>query len=330
MIDRLRAARFLSFALALGSLHCSGETFVSADPEGSGGNESGGSNAKLPPSSTAGGTAVPPNPGGTIGGSSQMVEPGDVTPQPGGGTGGGTGTEPDPGVEPNTLDLTDCGPNAFGTGIVPTLYSTLDSSPAITEPMIGQLGFVGNAEGDYHGDHCGLAINIDQNGDYIKYHYQDNDVRHYSPVVGSMDFWYRPSYAHTDGLNHHLFGTASWATLGGFRMRKAAANNANAFQVIVASSTLETMDLSVPADQYSFEAGQWVRITLVWYLSPDMPQRFVRLFMDGTQVGEVVPDNDFFMEADEGGYFVLGVWDFADPEHAAGFLDDFKVFPRGP
>jgi hypothetical protein len=328
MTDRMAAARWVSFVLALSSLNCSGEQFVNAEPEGSGGSESGGSSSKLPPASTGGGKTILPDPGGSAGG--QMVEPGDVTPQPSGGTGGGMGMEPDPGEEPVTIPLIDCGPNAFGTGIVPTLYSTLDSAVAITEPMIGELGFVGNDEGDYHGDHCGLGINVDQSYDYVKFHHQDNGVQHYSPVVGSMDFWYMPSYEHTDGLNHHLFGAASWATVGGFRMRKAAENNGNAFQVIVASSALETMELSVPADQYSLSPGEWTRITLVWYLGADMPERFVRLFMDGTLVGEIEAPNSFFMESDEGGYFTLGVWDFGDPEHAAGILDDFKVFARGP
>jgi len=334
MTDRMRTARCVGFVLALGSLNCGGEQFVSAEPEGNGGSESGGSSSKLPPVATGGGTAVVPTPGGSTGGSGQMVEPGDVTPQPSGGTasgtGGGMGTEPDPGMDPMTIDLIECGPNAFGTGIVPTLYSTLDNAVAITAPMIGELGFVGNDEGDYHGAGCGLGININQNYDYIKYHYRDNDVVHFSPVVGSMDFWYMPSYEHTDGLNHHLFGTANWATSGGFRMRKAAANNGNAFQVIVASSTLATMEVSVLADRYSLSPGEWTRITLIWYLGADMPERFVRLFMDGTLVGEIEPPNTFFMESDEGGFFTLGVWSLGDPEHAAGLLDDFKVFARGP
>ncbi len=338
MTDRMAAARWLSFVLALSSLNCSGEQFTSAEPEGSGGSESGGSSGKLPPSAVGGGTAVLPGPGGSTGGSA-MVEPGDVTPQPSGGTGSGTGggmgqsgsgTEPDPGMDPITIDLVDCGPNAFGTGIVPTLYSTLDNGIAITEPMIGELGFVGNDDGDYHGAGCGLGININQSYDFVKYHYRDNDVVHYSPVVGSMDFWYMPSYEHTDGLNHHLFGTANWATAGGFRMRKAAENNGDAFQVIVASSTLQTMELSVPADRYSLSPGEWTRITLIWYLGAEMPERFVRLFMDGTLVGEIEPPNTFLMESDEGGFFTLGVWTLGDPEHASGLLDDFKVFARGP
>jgi hypothetical protein len=329
MTDRMRAARCLSFVLALGSLNCGGEQFVGAGPEGSGGSENGGSAGKLPPSSVGGGTPVGPGPGAT-GGSAQMVEPGDVISQPSAGTGGGMGTEPDPGMDPITIDLVDCGPNAFGVGILPTLYSTLDDAVAITEPMIGELGFVSNDEGDYHGDHCGLGINVDQSYDYVKFHHQDNGVQHYSPVVGSMDFWYMPAYEHTDGLNHHLFGAANWATAGGFRMRKAAQNNDNAFQVIVASSTLSTIELSVPADQYSLSPGEWTRITLIWYLGPDMPERFVRLFMDGTLVDEIEAPNSFVMESDEGGYFTLGVWSFGDPEHAAGILDDFKVFARGP
>lgn len=211
-------------ALVLGllTLHCGGAQFTTAT-DGQGGSGSSGGTKNNAPVAAAGddagddqldpsGGSSPNNGGGADGGG---------TPDPSG-TGGDSGvvsnagqsgsstTGPDPVVdEPIKLDLTACGADAFGTGIMPTLYSTLDSAPAITEPAIGVLGFVGNEEGDYHGDRCGTAINIDESDDYVKYHYQDEGTRHFNPMVGAMDFWYRPSYAHTDGLNHHLFGTAN-------------------------------------------------------------------------------------------------------------------------
>ena len=336
MIQATCSTRWLLVALTLATANCGGGQFMSADSDGSGGGEGPGDNGKITPGVTAGSGAVQVDPGGT-GGTTQTIEPGDVPlPDENGGEpgvigSGEAGAGSDPVAGPETLDLIECGPNAFGTGIVPTLYSTLDSAVAITEPQIGELGFVGNAEGDYHGDHCGgLSINIDQTGDYIKYHYQDNDVRHYSPLTGALDFWYRPSYAHTDDLNHRLFSTANFATLGGFRMRKAALDNGNAFQVTVASSTLATMEINVPADQYSFSPGQWLRVTLIWYLASDQERRYVRLFLDGALAGEVEPSADFFMESDEGGFFVFGAWDFGDAQHAAGLLDELKVFARGP
>lgn len=331
MFDSTRCTGALGLVLLLAA--CGGGAFTAAD-DGAGASGSGasaGSSGKLPPGATGGGMGIddPPSSGGI--GSVDPGEPGENGGEPGmvGGGEGGSGSG-DPGVVTPSLDLTECGADAFGTGIMPTLYSTLDSAVAITEPAIGELGFVGNAEGDYHGDRCGTGINVDQAGDYVKYHYQDNGVVHYSTLVGAMDFWYLPSFSHTDGLNHHLFSSANWATAGGFRLRKAAADNDNAFQVIVASSSLEPMELSVAADDYELSPNQWARITLIWYLAPDLEERYVRLYIDGQQVGEVVPDNTFVMNPDLGGYFVFGVWDFGDPEHAAGILDDLKIFGRGP
>lgn len=338
MFDSRRCLGALGFVLALTA--CGGGAFTSAD-EGAGATGNGGragSSGKLPPGATGGGIGIdePPSSGGT--GSidpGDVIEPGDTGGAPGmvgGGQSGAGVVEPEPEPEPMPieLDLTECGADAFGTGIEPTLYSTLDDAEAITEPAIGELGFVSNAEEDYHGGQCGTGINIDQPGDYVKYHYQDNGVVHYSTLVGAMDFWYLPSYSHTDGLNHHLFSSANWATAGGFRIRKAAANNENAFQVIVASTSLEPMEISVPADAYELVPNQWARITLVWYLATELEQRYVRLYLDGKLAGELVPENTFVMNPDLGGYFVFGVWDFGDPEHAAGILDDLKVFGRGP
>lgn len=327
------------WALVLGlfNLHCGGDQFTSAPagqgagnaggtshgpPRASAGDDSGGDQSSLPegggPGSRGeGGDGATPR--GNAGDSGVVSSAGQ----------GGAGTDPIV-VKPVTLDLTACGANAFGTGIMPTLYSTLDNALAITEPAIGVLGFVGNADGDYHGDHCGTGINIDQSNDYVKYHYQDDGVRHFNPMVGAMDFWYRPGYAHTDGLNHHLFGTANWQTAGGFRLRKAASNVENVFQLMVASSTFQVLEINVPATAYAFSPGVWTRVSLVWYLSPDFEDRYVRLFLDGTQVGEVVVPVTFQMAPDANGYFLLGAWEFNDPGHAAGWLDDFKVFARGP
>lgn len=338
------------WALVLGlfTLHCGGEQF-SAAPAGQGsggaggagsgptlasaGDDSGDDQQNVPQGGSPGGAGanngIDPDPSGQAGDSGSESNGGESNGGESNAGQGGSGTDPVVN-EPRTLDLTACGADAFGVGIMPTLYSTLDSAAAITGPAIGELGFVGNAEGDYHGDHCGTAINIDQPSDYIKYHYQDNDVRHFTPLVGAMDFWYRPGYVHTDGLNHHLFGTANWQTAGGFRMRKAASDLQNAFQVMIASSTLQVLEIKVPATEYAFSPGVWTRISLIWYLSPDFEERYVRLFLNGTQVGEVDVPVTFQMAPDPNGFFVLGVWDFNDPGHAAGWLDDFKVFGRGP
>jgi hypothetical protein len=323
----------LLLLLAGASIRCGGAAFTAADDSSSSGGSGGGNGsagtATRPVAGTGSDEPDEPGQGGT-----SSVEPGAMAGQAGiepddpGVIGSGGGGE-DPTV--TELDLAKCGADAFGTGIMPTLYSTLDSAVAVTEPAIGELGFVGNAEGDYHGGPCGLAINIDQTGDYIKYHYQDNDVRHFDPRVGGMDFWYMPSFSHTDGLNHDLFGTANWATVGGMRLRKASAENLNAFQVILRGAVLEqVVQINVPASEYELNAGEWTRITLIWYLAADLPERYARLFLNAQLVGEVVPPNTFQMAPDPDGFFVLGVWDFGDAQHASGLLDDFKVFSRGP
>lgn len=329
-----------ALVLGLFTVHCGGEQFTSA-PEGQGATSPGGSSYQPPLGSAgddSGDDQQNPSRGGQPG-SAGADDSGGDTPDPVADAGdsgvvssaGQGGSAPDPVVdEPIELDLTACGADAFGTGIMPTLYSTLNNAAEITDPAIGVLGFVGNAEGDYHGDHCGTAINIDQASDYVKFHYQDENVRHFNPLVGAMDFWYRPSYAHTDGLNHHLFGTANWQTAGGFRIRKAASDLENAFQVMVASSTFQVLEIKVPANQYAFSPGVWSRISLVWYLSPDFEQRYVRLFLNGKEAGAVDVPVTFQMAPDPNGFFVLGVWDFNDPGHASGWLDDFKVFGRGP
>jgi len=336
---QMHGARWALLALlSTGAIHCGGAGFTAAeDNSETGGSGGKGSKPLAPAGATSDGDDDDDDTAGPARGGSMAVEPtptdmmsegGAAPDEPDGSAGAGGTVGEEPGV---VLDLTDCGADAFGIGIMPTLYSTLDSAPAITSPEIGELGFVGNAENDYHGDHCGSGINIDDGADYIKYHYQDNQVRHFDPLLGAMDFWYRPSYSHTDGLNHHLFSTVNWETVGGIRMRKAAADNLNAFQVILRGAALEqVIQIEVPANEYALTPTRWSRITLIWYLAPNLPEKYVRLFIDGRLVGELSPPSSFQMAPDPNGIFLLGAWDFGDAQNAAGLLDDFKVFPRGP
>lgn len=331
---RMRAARWALLAMpSAGAIACGGAGFTATHDDQS---EAPGNGGGQKPLGSAGGDGGDSAAGSAQGGSvateptptDVMGEGGALPDGPRGSAGDGGIVGEEPGV---VLDLTDCGADAFGTGIMPTLYSTLDSSLAITSPQIGELGFVSNGENDYHGDHCGTGISIDDGADYIKYHYQDNQVRHFDPLVGAMDFWYRPSYPHTDGLDHHLFSTVNWETVGGIRIRKAAADNFNAFQVILRGAALEQLiQVEVPADEYTLTPARWTRITLIWHLAPTLPEKYVRVFIDGQLVGQVLPPNSFQMAPDPNGIFLLGAWDFGDAQNAAGWLDDFKVFPRGP
>lgn len=305
-----------SMLLACASLGCGGAEFTGGEAAGAAGGpalSTGGTHSGDPPATTAGGTSSAPGAAGSGG--------------TGAATGGSSGGHDEPRI---MLDLTDCGADAFGTDIRPTLYSTLDSAPAITEPAIGELGFVGNAENDYRGGRCGSGTNIDQPSDYIKYHYQDNEVRHFDPLIGTMDFWYQPSFTHTDGLEHHLFGTANFELVGGMRMSKTSSDEGNALLATFRGPQVGDLEIRVPASGYQLTAGEWTRITLVWYLAADLPQRYTRLFIDGALAGEALPAVAFQMASDPSGYFVLGVWALDDSRHAAGVFDELKVFSRGP
>lgn len=308
--------------LALAALRCGGPTFTGDEDRGGTGAAAGGPSR---PNAGSGGEGEPqPGGGGSDGGpsGSDGGAGGDTFPSAGS---GGAGGMPRP-----RLDLSECGADAFGTGIAPTLYSTLDSAEAIIEPAIGELGFVGNQEGDYHGGRCAAAVNIDQQGDYIKYHYQDNEERHFDVMLGTLDFWYQPAYDHTDGQAHHLFGTANFDTVGGIRLSKAGAAEDNALVATFRGAQLGELSITVPSSEYSLSRGEWTRLTLVWYLGPQLPQRYTRLFIDGVLAGEAMPSGVFQMAPDLDGYFTLGVWSLNDPAHGAGLFDELKVFPRGP
>ena len=139
-----------------------------------------------------------------------------------------------------------------------------------------------------------------------------------------------PAFSHTDGAEHHLLGTASFTTLGGIRLSKSGAGDGNALVATFRGAQMGDLQIKVPSANYSLKRATWSRITLIWHLAPDLPQRLTRLFVDGALVGEALPSATFQMAPELDGFFVLGVWDFDDVAHASGVFDELKVFPRGP
>ena len=169
------------------------------------------------------------------------------------------------------------------------------------------------------------GIRIDADGEHVQL-VQENNI---DWNQGTIDFWYLPDDSHRDGLNHVMFSSTNTGTHGGFTCRKAAMDNANAFQVIFFDATGTFLgETYVAADDYAFAAGTWVNIRVTWDFGVGAAEQNVRVYFDGTEATytntTTGPATMPAAAADE--YLRFGVRNSADEWPAGGVLDELRIW----
>ncbi len=213
------------------------------------------------------------------------------------------------------------------------LHSTLDDAGAVMNPAVGAgMGqvftmpaddFVPGLDGD--------AVYIDAGAEFIRFPQRANGNDNINFEQGTIDFCYRPDYDHTDGENHALFeARGSNMSGGGFiRVRKAAQNNANSFQVLfLEAGNMATFgELAIDANDYAWTAGEWVRVTVSWDFTVGGNEQNLRAYLDGVELIDPDPPlgpQNMPSPGNMGNIFV-GFFNMNDWP-ASGAIDDFKLY----
>ncbi len=287
---------------------------------GTAGNGTGGSGG-----STTGGAS-----GGGAGGSSSGGSSGSGT----GGTGtGGTGT-----------GGTGTGGTGGGGGIVcgppsgvahPALYTTLDDDAAILNPVYGNaVGAMYSGDG-FRTAQCQTGIRITGSDTYVAYRQIKDGYQNFEYQQGTISFWYQPNYDYNDNKNHHLFasnGEARWNSTGGIRIRKAAASNANEFQVLAVQQgpgPAILKETSVSASNYGWKHGDWIHIEVTWdFRVTSSTGQNVHIYFDGVEASYSKTSSGplTFPTESEDARFYIGAWNNLDSETASGLIDDFMIW----
>ena len=215
-----------------------------------------------------------------------------------------------------------CGPKASATAL---LYTTLDDAGSITSPASGSgmgASHSTTPTDDFLGGACGSAIQLDETNEYVRF----RQAMNFDYAQGTIDFYYQPSYASTDGNNHPLFGTSDFSN-GGIRIRKAAANNNNNLQVIIVDASAGIHETQVAPADTPFSPGTWVRVTISW--DSAAAGQAVRIYFDGVEATYVSTVNGGFpMPSARGDEFVyIGAFDDRmNQGPSSGLIDDFKIY----
>src|SRR5690606_22064826 len=126
---------------------------------------------------------------------------------------------------------------------------------------------------------------------HVSYRQIKDGYQNFEYTQGSLAFWFLQEFSHTDGKNHHLFASndeGRWNNSGGIRIRKAAANNGNAFQVIATTQgnpgPAIYRETSIAASDYSFVKSRWVHIKVSWdFRVTSALGQNVRVYFDGVE-----------------------------------------------
>ena len=161
-------------------------------------------------------------------------------------------------------------------------YSSLDNAGFITSAGIGSPGAVTGAVGFVAARYgSGASTTLDTR--YVSFPTIDN----FAKAKGGISFWYQPTYASNDSLEHDLAGTWSSAT-NAWYLKKAADNNLY-FRIVTSAGT---SDLVVTAANYSWRASDWVHLRLQWDdAAPLATQQ--RLFVNGREPPRTAPAVDY-------------------------------------
>lgn len=301
-MSRSQAVGAVALSL-LGMMSCGGDEFAEG---GTGAAGSGGS-------SVGGGAGA----GGASGGASGGGGTGGVSGSSGtGGAAGGGGTAGAPPTWP------DCGAPPQGT---PLFYTTLNDFASIQTPAVGDgSGAEAVPNNLFYFAKCDKGIGIQGANQYAAFKQTNIQLD-----KGSLDFWIKPNWSHTDNLIHNLFATANWQQ-GGISVRKADNQNSNRLQIKLVDGSQQSYETNIESNQYSLTAGTLTRITLFWSFVTSGPN--VSVWFDKVPVAsyatrptgnKTVPTNDTSAK------FTIGADGTNDPNPANALIDDFKIYTYG-
>jgi hypothetical protein len=214
------------------------------------------------------------------------------------------------------------------------LHTTLDDAQSVSAPAVGSGP--GSLVSLGPGDFIGNALSIDAANEYIFFPQAGgvdaSAAAHIDLSQGSIDFCYKPSNAHTDGLEHWLFyvGDHTDAKAGTIRMRKSSSNS---LELHVTNDNgaggVQFLEAKSAHDKYAFAPDTWYRVTATWNLGPGSGTKPMIVYVEETDVTSQWSASPLTlpMPAPSASKFIyIGGDANAQWGNANGMIDDFRIY----
>lgn len=182
-------------------------------------------------------------------------------------------------------------------------HSTLDDAASVTSPAVGTgagASLLTSPANDFTAGRVGNAIRLDSISEYVRFKQTDGNTKNVELDRGTLDFWFQPTYNHTDGQKYRIFGMGNWGAPGGWGMGKHNTSNGNALYIhkFGPSGNMEAIN-TVSSSNYSWNANDWinVRVTWDWKAAPGVQN--VRMYFNGVEIQ---------VDGDNGAPATTGTW----------------------
>jgi glucose/arabinose dehydrogenase len=220
------------------------------------------------------------------------------------------------------------------TPVPALLGSTLDNASSVLMPASGtgsNASINTTPADDFVPALDGNGLRIDASGEYAQFVQTDGVTQNIELDKGAIDFWFQPTYNHTDGLRHYLFATGTFgATPGGIFVLKNNALNQNQLNVNITDASGAFHVTGVDPIYYSWTPGEWVHVRVSW--DTTISGQNVHIYLKGTEVPAYayVSTGPISMAAESTTQFIyLGQQKPGGTVPANGIFDDFILVGPG-
>ncbi len=155
-------------------------------------------------------------------------------------------------------------------------YSSLQVALAVTPNQdVGSTGGVSSGVG-YVAARYGQGASVAANNQFVSLPVTDGagvPTGDFDKAKGAVEFWYRPTWNHDDGVQHDIAGIFAGAA-NQFLVQKLGPGNGLRFRIVASGGNF---DCTVAAANYFWRAAEWVHLRFEWddAAAPGPEQRIV-------------------------------------------------------
>ena len=214
---------------------------------------------------------------------------------------------------------------------VPLLYSRLNNQATVATPANGSgLGYTikTTPARDFVAGYNVNGIRINAKNEYVRFREKNGTVQNVELDQGTVDFWYQPFYASTDGQAYRIFGIGPLNAAGSIALHKRIGTSNNELAVQIRDNANRTLATVVRPPNYSWVPGQWVNIRVTWDSKVGANVQNTRVYLDGQEpVYAAFSTGPFTMRAEATTQFIyVGNAGASTGFHANAILDEFMIY----
>ncbi|MCG2701994.1 hypothetical protein L6273_02500, partial [Candidatus Parcubacteria bacterium] len=199
-------------------------------------------------------------------------------------------------------------------------YSTLDDIESISNPNIGNTYSIKTLSAtDIVTAKYGNGLKVTSSNDY----FEIRDTASFNGTNGSMEFWFKPNWDHTDDTGHRLFEISNYTDNDSLSLTKV--DSSGSYRLIINGNqgADNYFNLIVESGNYQLSSGLWAHFRITWDANAPAGET-LRLFINGTE--PIHSSNDDFKNTFDADPIRIFFYGNNKTDHADGTYDEIKIF----